>query len=69
MYGEERSVATGLSFTRYEKVVEALGGHAEYVERAEEIRPAMQRALAAGKPALINIRIGSSDFRKDAISI
>jgi hypothetical protein len=29
----------------------------------------MQRALAAGKPALINIRIGSSDFRKDAISI
>ncbi|MBI3781788.1 MAG: acetolactate synthase [Deltaproteobacteria bacterium] len=69
LYGEERSVATALSFTHYERVVEALGGHGEYVERPEEIRPAMQRALAAGKPALVNIKIGSSDFRKDAISI
>jgi acetolactate synthase-1/2/3 large subunit len=69
IYGEERSVATALSFTRYEKVVEALGGHGEYVERAEDIRPAMERALGAGKPALVNIKIGGSDFRKDAISI
>ncbi|MBX3028109.1 acetolactate synthase [bacterium] len=69
LYGEERSVATALSFTHYEKVVEALGGHGEYVERPEDIRPAMARALAAGKPALVNIKIGSSDFRKDAISI
>jgi acetolactate synthase-1/2/3 large subunit len=69
LYGEERSVATALSFTHYEKVVEALGGHGEYVERPEQIRPAMERALGAGKPALVNIKIGSSDFRKDAISI
>jgi acetolactate synthase-1/2/3 large subunit len=69
LYGEERAVATGLSFTRYDRVVEALGGHGEYVERPEDIRPAMARALGAGKPALVNIRIGSSDFRKDAISI
>jgi acetolactate synthase-1/2/3 large subunit len=69
LYGAERAVATGLSFTHYEKVVEALGGHGEYCERPEEIRPAMQRALAAGKPALVNIKIGASDFRKDAISI
>jgi acetolactate synthase-1/2/3 large subunit len=69
LYGEERAVATGLSFTHYEKVVEALGGHGEYVERPEQIRPALERALGAGKPALVNIKIGSSDFRKDAISI
>jgi len=69
LYGEERAVATGLSFVHYEKVVEALGGHGEYVERPEDIKPAMQRALNAGKPALVNIRIGASDFRKDAISI
>lgn len=69
MYGQERSVATALSFTRYDKVVEALGGHGEYVERPEDIRPAMERALGAGKPAVVNIKIGSSDFRKDAISI
>ena len=69
LYGEERAVATGLSFAHYEKVVEALGGHGEYVERPEQIRPAVERALGAGKPALVNIKIGSSDFRKDAISI
>jgi acetolactate synthase-1/2/3 large subunit len=69
LYGAERSVATALSFTRYDKVVEALGGHGEYVDRPQDIRPAMERALGAGKPALVNIKIGSSDFRKDAISI
>ncbi|MGH7789856.1 MAG: thiamine pyrophosphate-binding protein [Candidatus Binatia bacterium] len=69
IYGEERAVATALSFTRYDEVVKALGGHGEYVERPQDIRPAMQRALAAGKPALVNIKIGGSDFRKDAISI
>jgi acetolactate synthase-1/2/3 large subunit len=69
LYGEERAVATELSFVHYEKVVEALGGHGEFVERPRDIRPAMERAFAAGKPALVNIRIGKSDFRKDAISI
>lgn len=69
LYGEERSVATRLDFTRYDRVVEALGCHGEYVERPEEIRPAMERAFASGKPAVVNIRIGQSDFRKDAISI
>jgi len=69
LYGEERAVATALSFVHYEKVVEALGGHGEYVERPEHIRPALERALNAGKPALVNIKIGSSEFRKDAISI
>lgn len=69
IYGAERTPATHLAFTRYDRVVEALGGHGEYVERPEDIRPAMERALGAGKPALVNIKIGKSDFRKDAISI
>ena len=56
-------------FTRYDQVVEALGGHGEWVERAEDIRPALERALGAGKPALVNVKIGRSDFRKDAISV
>ena len=69
LYGEERAAATELSFTRYDKVVEALGGHGEYVEKPQEIRPALERALAAGKPALVNIKLGRSDFRKGAISV
>jgi acetolactate synthase-1/2/3 large subunit len=69
LYGVERAVATALSYTRYDRVVEALGGHGEYVERPDQIRPALERALGAGKPALVNIKLGTSDFRKDAISI
>lgn len=69
LYGVERAVATALSHTRYDRVVEALGGHGEYVERPDQIRPALERALGAGKPALVNIKLGTSDFRKDAISI
>jgi acetolactate synthase-1/2/3 large subunit len=69
LYGEERAVATRLAFTRYDQVAAALGCHGEYVERPADIRPALERALAAGKPAVVNIKIGASGFRKDAISI
>ena len=69
LYGPDRAPATALSFTRYDQVVEALGGHGEYVEKPNEIRPALERALGAGKPALVNIKLGRSDFRKDAISV
>lgn len=54
-FGADRMVATKLSYTRYDKVVEALGGHGEFVERPEEIRPALQRAFASGKPACVNV--------------
>ncbi len=41
--------------TRYDKVVEALGGHGELVQRPADVRPALERAFAAGKPALVNV--------------
>ena len=41
--------------TRYDQVVEALGGHGELVERAQDVRPALERAFASGKPALVNV--------------
>ncbi len=69
MFGEERAVATKLDFTRYDQVAIGLGGHGEYVERPEEIRPALERAFASGKVAVINVKIGSSDFRAGAISV
>jgi acetolactate synthase-1/2/3 large subunit len=40
---------------RYDKVVEALGGYGELVQRPEEIRPALERAFASGLPACINV--------------
>jgi acetolactate synthase-1/2/3 large subunit len=57
MYGENRAVATYLDYTRYDLVVEALGGHGEYVERPDDIRPALERAFASGKPACVNVKI------------
>ena len=53
----QRLVATQLRYTRYDKVVEALGGHGEYVTRPEEIRPAIERAFASGMPACVNVEI------------
>ena len=40
---------------RYDRVVEALGGHGELVERPDELRPALERAFASGRPALVNV--------------
>jgi acetolactate synthase-1/2/3 large subunit len=41
--------------TRYDKVVEALGGYGEMVSTPSEVAPAIERAFAAGKPALVNV--------------
>jgi len=41
--------------TRYDQLVEALGGHGELVERPEDVKPALARAFEAGKPALVNV--------------
>ena len=57
LYGWDRLAGTLLDYTRYDKVVEALGGHGEFVERPEELRPALERAAASGKPALVNVVI------------
>lgn len=55
LYG--RPVATELLQTRYEKMVEGLGGHGEFVERPEDLAPALQRALASGRPTLVNVAV------------
>jgi len=41
--------------TRYDRVVEALGGHGELAERPEDIAPAMERAFRSGLPACVNV--------------
>lgn len=42
---------------RYHDVVEALGGHGELVTEPDEIRPAIERAFASGKPSCINVHV------------
>jgi len=48
-----------LGFTRYDMMAEALGCHGEYVEKPQDIRPALERAGAAAKkgvPSLVNVK-------------
>ena len=56
-FGPEKSPATLLAPTRYDKVVEALGGYGEHVEEPSRIRPALERALASGKVACVDVRL------------
>jgi acetolactate synthase-1/2/3 large subunit len=41
--------------TRYDVLVEALGGHGELVERPGDMVPALERAFSSGLPALVNV--------------
>ena len=42
---------------RYDRIMDMLGGHAEHVQRPEEMRPAIERAIASGRPACINVAV------------
>jgi acetolactate synthase-1/2/3 large subunit len=41
--------------TRYDQLVEALGGQGELVREPGELRGALERAFASGRPALVNV--------------
>ena len=73
IYGDERLVATKLDFTRYDRMVEALGGRGFWVEQPGELKATLSEALRVARqesiPALVNVKIGGSEFRKDAISV
>ena len=55
LYG--RPVATELLQTRYEQVVQGLGGYGEFVSYPEELEPALQRAFSSKRPALLNVAV------------
>ena len=40
---------------RFDIMMEALGGHGEYVEQPSEIRPALERAFNSGKASIVNV--------------
>ena len=54
-YGNDRVIAAELGETRYDIVAQGFGGHAEFVTKASDIGPAIERAFASGLPACINV--------------
>lgn len=68
---EQKKPGRFLGYTRFDRMAEAFGCHGEYVEKPDEIRPALERAAAAvaeGRTALVNVvtdwraRSGTANF-------
>jgi acetolactate synthase I/II/III large subunit len=55
IFGAERAPATSLWPTRYDKVVEALGGVGYHVDQAAKLTPTIREALAQDKVACVNV--------------
>ena len=56
----DRAIGTDLRSVRYDKVVEAIGGHSEFVEQKQDIAPAVVRAIESNLPSLVNVVISST---------
>jgi acetolactate synthase I/II/III large subunit len=56
-YGPERTNGCDLLPSRYDLVAQALGGHGELVTGAADLPAALERAIASGKPACVNVMI------------
>ncbi|MBM3518246.1 MAG: acetolactate synthase [Alphaproteobacteria bacterium] len=62
-YGENRgNVANVLSDVRFDEFARMLGGHGEEVRKPKDIRPALERARASGKPSLVNVWIDPNAY-------
>ncbi len=56
LFENPRHVATDFRDIPFHTLFEGLGGYGELVENAEDIAPAVKRALASGKTACVNVR-------------
>jgi acetolactate synthase-1/2/3 large subunit len=57
LYGDDHAPATALAPTRYDRVVEALGGTGEHVDDPADLVPALERAFAAGTVHCVDVAI------------
>jgi acetolactate synthase-1/2/3 large subunit len=63
-FGAERAVGTSLPTTRYDLVVEALGGRGALVTKPQEIAPALERALESGETWCVNVMLDPAAYRR-----
>jgi acetolactate synthase-1/2/3 large subunit len=63
-WGTERAVATSLPTTRYDLMVEALGGRGRLVTDPREVRPALEHALASDEVWCINVVLDPAAYRR-----
>ena len=63
-FGEARAVATSLPQTRFDSIMEALGGRGALVTEPGEIAPALERALASDQVWCINVPLDPAAYRR-----
>jgi len=63
-FGEDRAVSTALPQTRYDLMVEALGGRGVLVTEPRDIEPALRRAFASDEVWCINVLLDPEAYRK-----
>ncbi len=63
-FGAERAVGTSLPFTRFDRMVEALGGRGVHVTEPGEIRPALEKALGSREVYCINVVLDPAAYRR-----
>lgn len=56
LYGPGNRIVSDLAATRYDLAAAGFGAHPEFVTRFDEIGPAIERALASGRPACVNVQ-------------
>ncbi len=56
----DRLVATDLGIRPYHEMVRGLGGHGEFVDDPADLLPALERAEASGRPALVNVQLAET---------
>ena len=56
LFGHDRHVATDFRDIPFHSLFEGLGGYGELVENREQLGPALDRAMASGKTACVNVR-------------
>ena len=60
LFADERHVATDFRDIPFHTMFEGMGGHGELVEKPEDLKNALERALSSGKTACVNVRTRSA---------
>jgi acetolactate synthase I/II/III large subunit len=56
-FGPDKDIEVKWGHVRFDKIADGYGAHGEYVDRTADIAPAVERALAAGRPAVVQVAV------------
>ena len=56
-FGPDRDVEVRWGEVRFDKIAEGFGAHGEYVDRTDDIAPAVKRALDSGRTAVVQVAV------------